>query len=167
MKFKLKTSKPCIYYFLTCNLAPTISFVRMCRIILAESTVYLFFCTGFFYKQTFYSRFGRYYVIFLHYIKRVLNHLFLKHNEKKDGQQKSYCYVFFITNYQHYLSVWSKNRHNLLTCFEGAGLFLCTASVFSQIIQKRYYCKIQYIFGLELLSYILTVAAHLRSAALS
>ena len=80
---KLKTSKPCSYYFLTRNLAPTISFVRMCRIIFAESIVYLSFCTGIFYKQTFYSRFGRYYVIFLHYIKRVLNHLFLKHNEKK------------------------------------------------------------------------------------
>ena len=143
MKLKLETSKPCSYYFLTCNLAPTISFVRMCRIIFAESTVYLSFCAGSFYKQTFYSRFGRYYVIFLHYIKRVLNHLFLKHNENK---KTSYCYVFFITNYQHYLSVWSKNRHNLLTCFEGADWFLCTASVFSQIIQKRYSCKIQFLW---------------------
>ena len=105
MKFKLKTSKSCSYHFLTFNLAPTISFVRMCRIIFAESIVYLSFCTGIFYKQTFYSRFGRYYVIFLHYIKRVLNHLFLKHNENK---KTSYCYVFFITNYQHYLSVWKQ-----------------------------------------------------------
>ena len=106
MKFKPKTSKSCSYHFLTYNLAPTISFVRMFRIIFAESTVYLSFCTGFFfYKQTFHSRFGRYYVIFLHYIKRVLNHLFLKHNENK---KTSYCYVFFITNYQHYLSVWKQ-----------------------------------------------------------
>ena len=114
---KLKTSKPYSYYFLTRNLAPTISFVRMCRIIFAESIVYLSFCTGIFYKQTFYSRFGRYYVNFLHDIKRVLNHLFLKHNEKKRWATEELLLCVFITNYQHYLSVWSKKKNNLLTLF--------------------------------------------------